>query len=211
MTRIKICGITSREDAHAAIALGADALGFIFVPSSPRYVGPGDEAARILDGLPPFVDAVFVCRSMEDYQRHPCAPLFTTVQVYEPFQKDFVRPGLRVIAAIRVRDEASLDAAWREPLRAHAVLLDAYHPNLLGGSGASFDWNYARRAKEQIGLPIILAGGLNPENVGEAVRVARPYAVDVSSGVEAFPGRKDVKRMERFVEAVRRADLQLDE
>ena len=206
MTRVKICGITRPEDAQAAIALGAHALGFIFVPSSPRYVGEGDAAERILETLPPFVETVFVCRSLEDYRAHPVGRLFSAVQVYELPDGSEVAPGVRLIAAIRVPNQPYLDLPSRRLDRARAVLLDAYHPGALGGTGQTFDWRHAQEAKKQLALPLILAGGLTPENVGDAVRAVRPFAVDVSSGVEAAPGQKDIRRMEAFFEAVRRAD-----
>ncbi|MGC8667910.1 MAG: phosphoribosylanthranilate isomerase [Chthonomonadales bacterium] len=210
MTRIKICGITRFEDARAAVELGAHALGFIFVPSSPRYLGAGDAAERIVTRLPPFVEAVFVCRNLADYRAHPCASLFHTVQIYEPPGGDQVPCGMRIIAATRVRDEHDVAAASAASAYAQAVLLDAYDPNALGGTGTPFDWRNTTQAAQRLALPVILAGGLTPENVGEAIRMVRPYAVDVSSGVEAAPGRKDIRKMTAFFAAVRHADRELD-
>ncbi|GAB4457988.1 MAG: phosphoribosylanthranilate isomerase [Armatimonadaceae bacterium] len=201
MTRIKICGVTNREDAQAAVAYGADALGFIAVPESPRYVTP--EAAREAQvGLPPFTVTVVVARQVVDSVGYST----DAVQFYggnpnHPMMK-------RLIRVFRIRDAASLDELreFRHPVS--AFLLDTFHEAALGGVGAAFDWSLAVEAQRIAGdIPIILAGGLTPENVGEAVAKVRPYAVDVSSGVEAEPGCKDHDKLRRFIQAVRRADL----
>jgi phosphoribosylanthranilate isomerase len=222
-TRIKICGITNMEDAMAAVEFGADALGFNFVPDSPRYVGRNPELHAMLHALPPFVSAVGVWTHIsEAIQFHDT--VIDTIQYYKQSASavDVSEPDAsqqtvasdtwlsrkRMVRAFRIRDEASLEEIEREiaHLRPHALLLDAYHPHMLGGSGKTFNWELAVEAKRRFSLPVVLAGGLTPDNVGEAVRAVRPYAVDVASGVEAQPGRKDHPRLRAFIEAVRKAD-----
>lgn len=203
VTRIKICGITNREDAEAAVEFGADALGFIFVPDTPRYVG--DRAAELTRDLPPFIARVAVCADAEQARAVPTE--FDTLQLYSG---ETDRPGARFIRAFRIRDASSLDEIALMLASAHsrpqALQLDAYHPGKLGGSGVAFNWDLAIEAKGRFGPPIVLAGGLTPENVAEAVRAVRPYAVDVSSGVEAEPGRKDHTKLRNFIEAIRAED-----
>ncbi len=208
LTRIKICGITNIEDARAAIDYGADALGFIWVPGTPRYVGSFPDAAELPDRLPPFLSLVAVCNTPNDI---PTDALhrFDTIQYYAPCPTLIF--GKRYVRAVRIRDEESLNetAVAIVVQRPAALHLDTYHKDLLGGSGEVFDWSLAVEAKARFDLPIILAGGLNPENVAEAVVTVRPYAVDVSSGVEAEPGRKDHAKLKAFIHAVRNADRTL--
>ncbi len=208
MTRIKICGITNAKDARAAIDYGADALGFIAVPGSPRYIDPADylelwEQQNFWPGT--FISTVIVAQRPE--QAVDYAPQY--VQFYEG-GFGALSPG-RAIRAFRVRDEGSLQeiAAYQEPAAAHH--LDTYHKDKLGGSGETFNWELAIEAKRLTDKPIILAGGLTPENVAEAVARVRPYAVDVSSGVEAEPGRKDYDKLRRFIRAVREVDALFDD
>ncbi len=207
MTRIKICGIMNLEDARAAADCGADALGFIFVPESPRYVGGDDYFLDALNQLPPFVSRVAVCQEAgQIIGEQRCA--FDTVQFYS---SDWHRPRLptiRYIAAVSLRDKSTLLSGLQAVRKVlpDAVLLDTYHETKLGGSGETFDWNLALEVKSKVNLPIILAGGLTPDNVGDAIAKVRPYAVDVSSGVEAQPGRKDHAKLKAFIQAVRRAD-----
>jgi phosphoribosylanthranilate isomerase len=210
-TRIKICGITNGEDARAAVDYGADALGFIMVPESPRFVRNADCLVQIIRGVPPFVGRVAV---MRDASNLDCLPtddaedLFDTFQLYDntcwPSNGD-----ARLVFAARIRDCASLDQVDTS-IEWDALLLDTFHKDKLGGSGETFNWDLAVEAKERFGKPIILAGGLTPENVGEAIAKVRPYAVDVSSGVEAEPGRKDHAKLKAFIRAVREADRLLD-
>jgi phosphoribosylanthranilate isomerase len=206
-TRIKICGITNIEDARAAIDYGADALGFIFVPDTPRYIG---DCADLLDELhliPPFVNRVAVCLTPEHLPEQEM-PDFDTIQFYST-RWDCRRYGARRwVQAFRIREESSLDeiAAALKTAIPDALLLDTYHKDRLGGSGKTFNWELAKEAKARFGLPIILAGGLTPDNVGDAIAAVRPYAVDVSSGVEAEPGRKDHAKLKAFLRAVRQAD-----
>ena len=209
MTKIKICGITNADDARAACELGADALGFILVPGSPRYVG-ADPARmrRLLDEVPPFVWRVGVLDMIDS--AFTDLPELHAVQYYNgsETQGGKIPVGARgpiFIKAFRVRDADSLNeiASFAGPRELN--LLDTYSPSALGGTGHTFNWELAQRAKF-LGLPIVLAGGLTLENVGEAVRTVRPYMVDVSSGVEAEPGRKDHDKLRRFIAAVREAD-----
>ena len=209
VTRIKICGITNLEDARAAVNSGADALGFIFVPNTPRYVGDSPSALRVPSQLPPFVARVAVCADLASLSGE--ASWFDTVQFYSTDWQPDAHPGRRMVQAFRIKDAGSLEeiAAALANRRPHALLLDAYHQDKLGGSGETFNWELAKEAKTRFGLPIILAGGLTPENVADAIAAVQPYVVDVSSGVEAAPGRKDHVKLKAFCRAVRAADTAL--
>ncbi len=204
MTRIKICGLSNGEDALAAADYGADALGFIGVPGSPRYV-PEPVYHEISSALPIFVKRVVVVHRPEDADDY----LAEYVQHYaDTTDKSRLRRGAQWrIRAFRIRDAASLEelAAYPDPVG--AVLLDAYHKDKLGGSGETFDWALAREAKRLTDRPILLAGGLTPDNVQDALQAVRPYAVDVSSGVESSPGVKDHAKVRAFIRAVREWDL----
>ena len=212
MTRIKICGITNKEDARAAIDYGADALGFIFVPQTPRYVGSAIEVETLLTGLPPFVARVGVCLQPAQIPISVIDQL-TTVQFYSDDWHSDWTSRKDLVQAVRVRDMESLDEIARTlesgKRRLAGLHLDAYHKDKLGGSGETFDWEVAIEAKRRFSLPLILAGGLTPENIEEAIAAVRPFAVDVSSGVEAEPGRKDHGKLKAFLQAVRRADSSL--
>lgn len=205
MTRVKICGITSREDAAAAVDAGADALGLILVPGTPRYVGP-EAALRIVERVPPLVATVGVVADLPlaETLRLVAMLRLHAVQLHgsEPAAYSRQMP-VPVIRALRVRDAASLDPVDSYP--AHAFLLDAYVEGRLGGTGTAIPWALAVRAKGPV--PLILSGGLRPDTVGQAVRRVRPYGVDVCSGVEAEPGRKDHKKVREFIVNVRHADL----
>ena len=208
MTRIKICGITNREDALAAAEAGADALGFIAVPGSPRYVDPQTYyEISAHEPLPLFIQCVAVVQRPDDEDEY--VPDY--VQHYEDTPEASRATGLayKRIRAFRMRDQSTLDeiAAYPDPVG--AILLDTYHKDRLGGSGEAFDWSLAARAKALTDRPIILAGGLTPENVKAALTAVRPYAVDVSSGVEASPGVKDHAKIKAFVRAVREWDLMM--
>jgi phosphoribosylanthranilate isomerase len=195
MVRVKICGLTSREDAVAAAALGADLLGFVFA-KSPRRVTP-DQARDIINGLSAHVVTVglFVDADLDEVQelREYCG--FTAVQLHGHESEDMVAAvGGHVIKALRVGTES---VPYKDVYRCATLLLDTYCPGVPGGTGKTFDWNLA--VEPALHRPIILAGGLTPDNVAEAVQTVRPYAVDVSSGVEAEPGRKDHEKLERFI------------
>ena len=203
MTRIKICGITNVDDALAAVAAGADAIGLVLAPS-PRRVDY-DTAGAIVAALPPFVTTVAV---LVDPTADQLAELVAHVGVDalqlhgdEPPELCHAAPR-RVIKRFNIIENDTADrlAERMRPYRVAGYLLD---PG--AGSGRVFDWRLAR------GLPgpLIVSGGLRPENVAQAIRAARPYGVDVCSGVEAAPGRKDHDRLRQFVQAVRSADAQL--
>ena len=206
MTLIKICGITNAIDAIEAADAGADVLGFIGVPGGPRYLTPY-AFAEISSSLPIFVKRVIVVQRPEDAAEY----LSEFVQHYENDTDEVgVRRGAAWrIKAFRMRDESTLAEIAAYPDAVGAVLLDAYHRTMLGGSGETFDWTLAARAKKLTDKPLILAGGLTPENVKEALQAVRPYAVDVSSGVEESPGLKDHAKIKAFVRAVREFDLGL--
>jgi phosphoribosylanthranilate isomerase len=199
MVKVKICGITRLEDALQAVQAGADALGFVFHNSSPRYLPP-EKAAAIIRELPPFVQAVGLFVNSEVDFVNVIADLcrLDLVQLHgdeTPQYCDLVRR--RVIKAFRVKDINSLDSV--KNYRVAGVLLDAYSPQAYGGTGVSFNWDFVENAAA-FG-PIVLAGGLNPENAREAVERVRPYALDVSSGVEASPGIKDPDKVAAFIRA----------
>jgi phosphoribosylanthranilate isomerase len=204
--RVKICGLTNLADARAAAAAGADALGFVFYAGSPRCIAVA-EAASIVAQLPPFVTTVgvFVNATAQTILDTSQACRLDAVQLHGDESPAFCAmfPGLKVIKAFRVAQETSLDGIER--YATCAWLLDSYQPGQHGGTGARFRWEWAQAAVGR-GRPVILAGGLTPENVAEAVRLVRPYAVDVSSGVESSPGKKDHARMMGFVQEARRGD-----
>lgn len=197
MVKVKICGITNLEDAFAAVDYGADALGFVFYKGSPRYISP-ETAKEIIRQLPPFITTVGVfvdepTSNIEDILKS--VPL-DVVQFHGHESPEACMLFRRGIKAIRVKELSDL-----EPLKRYTVsafLLDTYTPESLGGTGQIFNWDIAVAAK-QFGK-IILAGGLNPENIEKAIRWVRPYAVDVSSGIEKEKGKKDLKRMKLFIE-----------
>ncbi len=206
--RVKICGITNPEDALAATAAGADSLGFVFVPGTPRYITP-ERASEIVRALPPFVlrTGLFVDASESEIRDTLARVRLDAVQLHgdEPPELGIaLRSSVRVLKAFRVWGESTLETLPAYFEAADAWLLDAYVPGAHGGTGARFDWNLATVAKRH-GKPIILAGGLTPENVGMAVKTVRPYAVDVSSGVESSPGRKDAAKVAAFIRATKEA------
>lgn len=201
MTKVKICGITTVEDGLMAAAAGADALGFVFYDRSPRNIDP-ERAAEIIRLLPPFVQVVglFVRAPLEFVNATADRCRLDIVQLHGDEPPEFcARVNRRVIKAFRVKDITSLD-----PMKDYQVagyLLDAYSPKAFGGTGIAFNWEIAELAKK-FG-PIILAGGLCPENVAEAVGRVAPYGVDVSSGVESSPGRKDPAKVRAFIKRAR--------
>jgi len=205
-TRIKICGLTRLEDAQRAVDLGAAALGFNFYPPSPRYIEP-EPARAIIRRLPPFVTAVGVFADETDaghvisLARESGA---TAVQVHGPRFPALheLLSVFTLVVAVAVREGFKPEELRK--IKPSAFLLDAFDPDRLGGSGSTFDWSVAREAK-QYG-PIILAGGLTPENVAQAVWEVRPFAVDVASGVESAPGIKDPAKLQACFAAVAQAD-----
>jgi phosphoribosylanthranilate isomerase len=207
-TRIKICGITRQEDALAAAEAGADAVGFVFYPPSPRCVTPA-AAGTIARALPPFVTAVgvFVDATEDQVHRVLAAVPLGLLQFHGDEPPEFCAHfGQPYIKAVRVRPGADLlQYAARYP-DAAALLLDAYRPGVPGGTGETFDWNLI---PAQLKCRIVLSGGLTPVNVGAGIEQVRPWAVDVLSGVEAAPGLKNGQLIRRFAAAVRRTDRQM--
>jgi len=203
MTRVKICGITNWADAKVCADAGAAALGFNFYAKSPRAVSPAAAWDMILQ-LPPFVAAVGV---FVDWQPAAVSSLaralhLHAVQLHGNETADDVRKlagNFSVIKAVRVKDDFRTDSL-KKYSGAAAVLLDGFRDGLLGGTGTTVDWTIAADASTH--LRIILAGGLTPENVSQAIITARPYAVDVASGVESKPGKKDPVRVRAFMDAV---------
>jgi len=201
--RVKICGITTLDDARCAVSAGADALGFVFHPQSPRYISP-EAAAKISALLPPFVTTVglFVNVQRNEIQRTMKTAGLQVVQLHGDESPDeCVIPGYPVIKAIRVKDAGSLTDIDRYDVA--GLLLDAWNDSHYGGTGETFDWQLAKRLTA--GLPVVLAGGLTPDNVAAAVTTVHPYAVDVSSGVECSPGSKDHNKIYQFIQHVRQA------
>lgn len=197
MVRVKICGITCVEDALHAAACGADALGLVFYRKSPRWVSP-EQARQIAAALPPFITTVglFVNEQPEVIARTAEDCGLDVIQLHgdePPGACSF--PPRRVVKALRVKDAASLIGAEEYPVS--ALLLDAWVAGAYGGTGETFNWKLAAEAAAR--GPVILAGGLNPQNVAAAVTAVRPYGVDVSSGVEAAPGRKDPQKVAAFI------------
>ncbi|MDR1648167.1 MAG: phosphoribosylanthranilate isomerase [Zoogloeaceae bacterium] len=199
--RIKMCGFTRAEDVDAAVAVGADALGFVFYPQSPRHVTT-EVAARLVRRLPPFVLAVglFVNAKEREIEAVLASVPLNLLQFHgDETPEDCARWQCPWIRAARVRPGLDLIRYAEAFSGARALLLDSFSKTAYGGSGKSFDWALIPPA---LPLPIILSGGLDAENVGEAIQRVRPAAVDVSSGVEA-KGIKDAARMVAFVRAVR--------
>jgi phosphoribosylanthranilate isomerase len=200
-TRVKICGITRPEDAAHAALCGADAVGLVFYPASPRAVDVA-QARAVVEALPPFVTvvALFVDPAPATVREVLAALPVGLLQFHgdEPPEacEGYGRPYLK---AVPMREGVDLAGQARRYASAAGLLLDSYRVGLKGGTGVTFDWS---RIPADLGKPLILAGGLTPENVGEAVRRVRPYAVDVSGGVEAAKGVKDPERVAAFIRGV---------
>ena len=199
-TRVKICGITSVNDAALAVKAGADAIGLVFYQPSPRAVDI-QQAKAIVDTLPPFVSVVAL---VVDAEAGFIEQLLSAVSVdvlqfhgdeTAKFCQQFNKPYIK---AIRMRPDLSLPDCFTEYQQAQALLLDAYQKGVPGGTGETFDW---QRIPEHCPLPVVLAGGLTPDNVGIAIEAVKPYAVDVSGGVELKPGLKDAHKVSAFVQA----------
>lgn len=204
MTRVKVCGITNLADALAALDAGADMLGFNFYRRSPRYVSP-PEARRVIERLPGGVACVGVFvnePTPEDVIDIAREAGLGAVQLHGDEPPEFCRElhGLTTIKALRVGADYTPESA--AAYGTDAVLLDAYVAGARGGTGHTFDWTLATLTRERVSQ-LILAGGLNPDNVSAAVAAVRPYAVDVCSGIETSPGRKSPQLMRRFVEEVK--------
>jgi phosphoribosylanthranilate isomerase len=208
-TRIKICGITTLDAARCAADAGADAIGFVFVEDSPRAIDP-DDAFDIMHALPPFLASVGVTRDLDADEfadiEEVCPTLYSQLHGDEP--ERVVRAcGPDVIKAVKV-DPTNPGAIaadfqrWAGIEEVCAILVDAPNP----GAGTPFDWKLLKPFMDLVTTPIILAGGLTPENVGQAIAMLRPWGVDVSSGVESERGVKDLAKIEAFCKAARRAD-----
>ncbi len=201
---VKICGITNTADGLGAAQAGADALGFVFYEKSPRYIAM-DRAAAIIRELPASVVKVgLFVNAAEDMVRRAIVECgLNLLQFHGDEPPDYcLQFGLMSMKAFRIRDAASLKAL--PDYHTDAWLLDAYVPGQYGGTGDTFKWELAVEA-QRWGRPIFLAGGLTAENVGLAVRQVRPYAVDVSSGVESAPGKKEQSKVKAFIEAAKAA------
>jgi phosphoribosylanthranilate isomerase len=204
LTKVKICGITNLNDAFSAVDCAADALGFVFFKGSPRSISYQD-AATIIKKLPPFIITVgvFVDEKIKHVEKILQQTSLDVVQFHGSESPEMCHCSRAVIKAIRVKSLESLDPLDKYKDKVSAFLLDTFTPNALGGTGQIFNWDIAIYAK-QFGK-IILAGGLTPDNVIEAVRRVQPYGVDVSSGIESKKGKKDHKKMRSFIENVKNA------
>lgn len=203
-TRIKFCGLTRIEDVRTAVALGVDAIGFVFARRSRRFVEPG-HAAALRAALPPFVSAVALFMDDEpDWIEQVIGAVRPDLLQFHgeetpPFAARFARPYLKAVPMASAGDAAAYAGRYAD---ARGFLLDSHASGGAGGSGTVFDWS----AVPQLPRPIVLAGGLDAGNVAQAIAQVKPYAVDVSSGIESVPGLKDAAKMRAFVEAVRAAD-----
>jgi phosphoribosylanthranilate isomerase len=215
--RVKICGLTDPRDGREAAQAGADAIGINFYPGSRRFVDAA-KAKQILSILPPFVEAVgvFVNRRVEDVLAETIAPLggaIRTIQIHRD-DPDIPHTDCHFIPAFQIRDRHALAIISRYLERCReqqalpaAILVDGHTAGEFGGTGQPWPWELLADFRPKV--PLILAGGLTPENVAEAVRVVQPYAVDVASGVESSPGRKDADKMRHFVANAREAAARL--
>ena len=207
-TRAKICGITRIQDIQSVVDAGADAIGFVFFPPSPRSVTP-EQAKELIRHVPAYVQTVglFVNASADDIvQILKQAPVdilqFHGDETPQQCKQIAAQAGRRWYKAIQVKPEMDVTAVIRQfqQAGASAVLLDAWHPELKGGTGHSFDWS----AFPKLDIPLILAGGLKPENIEDAIKTTNAYAVDVSGGVESAKGIKDQQLIEQFMQGVQR-------
>ncbi len=203
MTRIKICGITNFDDARSAINMGVDAIGFVFA-ESPRQISP-EIAGNIIDRLPPIISrvGVFVDKPVEEVVEIALKCHLTYVQLHGNESIEYMNQLMYpAVKSFRIKDESDLEKVIK--YQSKYVLLDSYVADQPGGTGETFDWAVANRAKAF--SHVILSGGLNPENITDALDAVQPYGVDVSSGIEASPGKKDKEMMQKFIEEVRAWD-----
>lgn len=198
MTLVKICGLTRPQDAELAADLGANALGFIHEPSSPRFVTEGEY--KWIERLPPFVVKVAVFGRVT---KTVPQGVFDLVQGAE--WEVYPMPFPKRVHVLRLRAGQKADDLVNQTINASALLLDAYKDNQYGGTGHVVDWDLAAEIVQRSERPVILAGGLTPDNVAKAVERVRPYAVDVSSGIESMPGMKDVAKLRDFIQAAKGA------
>ncbi len=204
MVRIKICGITNLEDALLCARAGVDAIGFVFHRKSKRFVKP-KTAQLIINKLPVFINKVAVITENKVELMIDLAKIgFDTFQLYFDIDSKIRSkfPGIKFIRAIRLKGN-SVEGLDKEKEKLYdAYLIDAFHSDLLGGTGITVDWELACDFVKKSRLPVILAGGLSPKNIKEAIKKVMPYGVDVSSGVEKEPGKKDEKKVLDFVHCV---------
>jgi phosphoribosylanthranilate isomerase len=201
MTRVKFCGLTHPSDVSCAVGLGADALGFVFYPPSPRALTV-DQAIGLVHQVPAFITRVglFVDATADVIRETFDRTRLNLVQYHGEETPEFCdRLGLPYIRAIRVRPEIDVAHEMSRYEAASGFLLDAYKPGVPGGTGESFDWGLIPKTDR----PVILAGGLTPENAMDAIQAVAPWALDVSGGIESEPGRKDPDKMARFIAACR--------
>ena len=202
MTKVKICGFTNSKNARDAAIAGVDAIGLVFYDKSPRNVDI-QRAREIVAALPPFINRVglFVNANPSFIDEVLCEVPLDTLQFHGDEEVvDCTQYQMPFIKSLRVTSKTNLDQIAEHFSDASALLLDSYNPNSYGGTGEIFDWSLAR---VKIDLPIILAGGLNSDNVSEAISQVNPYAVDASSGVESSPGMKDIDKILAFIQSVR--------
>lgn len=205
MVKVKICGLTNREDAEYAIEQGADALGFVYEPTSPRYLGEDEEKLAVPHTLAPYVLCVAVygnfhngwagytgCNVIQYAGGDPWPNPLPYILAARPGPTDEVEPFVKALEQMVGEHEG-----------VKGILLDAFDPEQFGGTGKRLDWNFAAEVVRSVALPVILAGGLTPDNVAEAIRIVRPYGVDVSSGVELSPGVKDSIKVRDFIAAAK--------
>lgn len=204
MVRVKICGVTNYQDASAAVEVGADAIGFIFAPS-PRQITP-EKACDIICTIPPFVQTVgvFVDEDPATIRQiiHFCG--LDLVQLHGDQSPAICHELMpHTIKVFRLKDESGLQSIKPYYGKVRALLFDTYSETRRGGTGETFDWGLAIKAKE-FEIPTILSGGLNPDNISEAISLVKPYAVDVNSGIEDRPGKKNVFLMKKLMETIRK-------
>ena len=208
-TRVKICGLTTIDDIVNAVTSGADALGFNMFPASPRFV-PEDQLSKLSKSVPPFISKVglFVNADASKVEALAAKAKFDLLQFHGDESDDYCAQfGLPFIKVVRLSPVMSLDEEIKKFPNSHGILVDAHDEVLFGGTGKTLDWSNLL----EIDQPLILAGGLTPENVATAISQVKPFAVDVSSGVEVSKGVKDPKKIRDFMVAVRNADRLLDQ
>ncbi len=210
-TRFKVCGITNEKDAMAAVENGADALGFIFVESSPRYIAP-EEARKITKKIPAFVQIVGVFMDHDPVELEEIIEYsrLTCVQLHGRETPDYCRllgkavPPCKIVKAFRVGSGFDHDQLTAYKKYVSGILLDTYVKGQEGGTGKVFDWSLI--TDDNLRSQLILAGGISPDNVTQAITTVRPFSLDVSSGVEMSPGKKDHAKIKEFAAKVREAD-----
>ncbi|MGB9716691.1 MAG: phosphoribosylanthranilate isomerase [Thermodesulfovibrionales bacterium] len=205
--RVKICGITNLDDALAAVDFGADAIGLVFYPKSPRCISQ-NRAEEIIKKLPSFITTVgvFVNEKTENIEKIAHSTGIDVIQLHGDEPPEMCNLSRRIIKAIRVKSLESLDPLINYKDKVSAFLLDTFTPDIFGGSGQIFNWDIAVDAK--IFGKIILAGGLNTNNIVDAISRVKPYGVDVSSGVESEKGKKDHKKMKLFIELAKKVNIE---